>query len=136
MKKLIPALAAIGAIAVAASGSALAAHQLPAPAKAAAAHAAVSGTILNVTAVASGLKFSRSSLKAKAGKITIKLTNASPLKHDLVVESGETILAKTPLLAKGKSGSLTVTLKKGTYAFVCDVPGHEAAGMKGKLVVS
>lgn len=136
MKKLIPALAAISAIAVVTSGSALAAHQLPAPAKAAAAPAAMSATVLKISAVASGLKFSRSSLKAKAGKITIKFTNASPLKHNFVVETGETIIAKTPLLAKGKTGSLTVTLKKGTYDFVCDVPGHEAAGMKGTLVVS
>lgn len=124
MKKLIPALAVVGAIAAVTTGTALAAP------------AAAPATALKVTAVASGLKFSTSSLKAKAGKITITLTNASPLPHDLVVEAGEKILAKTPMLAKGKSGSLTVTLKKGTYDFVCDVPGHEDAGMKGKLVVS
>ena len=40
------------------------------------------------------------------------------------------------MLAMGKTGSLTVTLKQGSYDFVCDVPGHEDAGMKGKLVVS
>ena len=31
---------------------------------------------------------------------------------------------------------MTVTLKKGTYTFYCPVDGHEAAGMKGKLIVS
>ena len=31
---------------------------------------------------------------------------------------------------------MTVKLKKGTYTFYCPVDGHEAAGMKGKLVVS
>jgi uncharacterized cupredoxin-like copper-binding protein len=132
MKKFLPSLAAAGIVAVAASGSALAAH-MPATMTSS---AAAGGTVLNVTALASGLKFSTGALKAKAGKITIKLTNRSLLPHDLVVETGETILAKTPLLAKGKTGSLTVTLKKGTYDFVCDVPGHEDAGMKGKLVVS
>ena len=31
---------------------------------------------------------------------------------------------------------VTVTLKPGTYEFYCTVPGHEAGGMKGKLVVT
>ena len=126
MKKLVPTLAAVGAVAVVAAGSSLAAAK----------PASAGGTQLSVTAMASGLAFSTKSLKAKAGKITIMLTNKSPLAHDLVIEKGETILAKTPLLKTGKSGSLTVTLKKGTYDFVCDVPGHEDAGMKGTLVVS
>lgn len=73
MKKLVPALAA------------------PKP-------AAAGGTTLNVTAIATGLMFSTKSLKAKAGKITIRLTNKSPLVHDLVIEKGEKILAKTPML--------------------------------------
>ena len=30
----------------------------------------------------------------------------------------------------------TARLKKGTYTFYCPVPGHEAGGMKGKLIVS
>jgi uncharacterized cupredoxin-like copper-binding protein len=28
-----------------------------------------------------------------------------------------------------------VTLKPGSYEFYCQVPGHEAAGMKGTLTV-
>ena len=126
MKKLVTTVAAVSAVAVVAAGSSFAAAK----------PSAATGTKLNVTAMATGLMFSTKSLKAKAGKITITLTNKSPLAHDLVVETGETILAKTPMLKTGKSGSLTVTLKKGTYDFVCDVPGHEAAGMKGTLVVS
>jgi uncharacterized cupredoxin-like copper-binding protein len=43
---------------------------------------------------------------------------------------------KTPLLAKGKSGTLRVTFAKaGRYAFLCTVPGHAAGGMKGILTV-
>lgn len=132
MKKLLPTLATVGAVAAVASGSAFAAH-MPA---AMTSSPAAGGTALKVTALASGLKFDMRGLKAKAGKITIVLTNRSSLKHDLVVETGEKILAKTPMLAMGKTGSLTVTLEKGSYDFVCDVPGHEDAGMKGTLVVS
>ena len=129
MHKLPPAAAVAVAAAAALSGSALAA-------KAPAAKMAAGGTKLHVTAVANGLAFSTKSLKAKAGSITISLTNASALKHDLVIEQGEKVLARTPMLAKGKTGSLKVSLKKGTYDFVCDVPGHEGAGMKGTLTVS
>ena len=132
MKKLLPSIAALGIVAVAAAPVALAA-QKPAMAMK---PAAASGTTFKVTAVANGLMFDKKSLKAKAGKVTITLTNKSPLPHDLVVEKGEKILAKTALQKTGQTGSLTVTLKKGTYDFVCDVPGHEDAGMKGSLVVS
>ena len=126
MHKLLPTAAVAVAAAAALSGSALAAK----------APASAGGTKLHLTAVANGLAFSTKSLKAKAGRITISLTNASALKHDLVIEQGEKVLARTPMLAKGKSGSLSVSLKKGSYDFVCDVPGHEDAGMKGTLTVS
>ena len=36
------------------------------------------------------------------------------------------------LLGPGKSATLVVTLKKGKkYTYICTVPGHAAAGMKG-----
>ncbi|MEK7422959.1 MAG: plastocyanin/azurin family copper-binding protein [Actinomycetota bacterium] len=41
-----------------------------------------------------------------------------------------------PTTEKGQSGLLRVALKKpGRYPFVCTVPGHIAAGMKGVLTV-
>jgi uncharacterized cupredoxin-like copper-binding protein len=40
------------------------------------------------------------------------------------------------LIAGGKSATLTVTLKKGKkYPYLCTVPGHAAAGMKGTIKV-
>ena len=35
----------------------------------------------------------------------------------------------------GGTSTLTTTLKRGTYTFLCPVPGHAAAGMKGTLTV-
>ena len=35
----------------------------------------------------------------------------------------------------GETSTLTATLKQGTYTFLCPVPGHAAAGMKGTLTV-
>ena len=40
-----------------------------------------------------------------------------------------------PIVGSGGTSTFTVTLKPGTYTFFCEVPGHEAAGMKGTLVV-
>ncbi len=38
----------------------------------------------------------------------------------------------TPMLKPGKSATLTVVFtKKGKYEFLCTVPGHAGAGMKG-----
>jgi len=43
---------------------------------------------------------------------------------------------KTPLLQPGKSAALVVTFKKpGKYSYLCTVPGHAAAGMKGVFTV-
>jgi uncharacterized cupredoxin-like copper-binding protein len=40
------------------------------------------------------------------------------------------------MISPGKSGKLIVTLKKGKLSYICTVPGHAAAGMKGKLTVT
>ena len=40
------------------------------------------------------------------------------------------------MLQPGKSARLTVTFrKKGRFPYLCTVPGHAAAGMKGVFVV-
>jgi uncharacterized cupredoxin-like copper-binding protein len=36
----------------------------------------------------------------------------------------------------GGSATLTVTLKRGSYPYLCTVPGHAAQGMKGTFRVS
>ena len=64
------------------------------------------------------------------GITTFKVTNKGALSHDFKI-SGR----KTRLLSTGKSATLRTILKKGKYAFLCTVPGHAAAGMKGVIVV-
>jgi plastocyanin len=83
------------------------------------------------------LKFTSTSLTAKAGKVTIKFTNMSPLMHNMTIEQGTSgpVLGATPTF-QGATKTLTVDLKPGTYTFFCSVPGHRAAGMQGTLTVS
>ena len=82
------------------------------------------------------LSFSKTSLSAKAGKVSIAFTNMSPLAHNLTVESSAgKIVGATPTF-QGATKTLTLTLKAGTYKFFCSVPGHRQAGMEGTLTVS
>lgn len=83
------------------------------------------------------LKFTSTSLTAKAGKVTITFTNMSPVMHNLTIEQGTSgpVAGATPTF-QGGTKTLTVNLKPGTYTFFCSVPGHRDAGMKGTLTVS
>ena len=83
------------------------------------------------------LKFTKSSLTAKAGKVTIDFTNSSSLAHNMTIQQGTNgpMIGATPTFAGG-SKTLQVTLKPGTYTFYCSVPGHRQAGMQGTLTVS
>ncbi|HWX86964.1 MAG TPA: plastocyanin/azurin family copper-binding protein, partial [Solirubrobacteraceae bacterium] len=80
------------------------------------------------------LAYTTKSLSAKAGSVTIRFTNASPLMHNMTVAEGTKVLGATPTF-QGATKTLTLKLKPGTYVFYCSVPGHRAAGMEGKLTV-
>ncbi|HZR93065.1 MAG TPA: plastocyanin/azurin family copper-binding protein [Gaiellaceae bacterium] len=108
---------------------------LTAAASVAVAGHAAKGTVLRIKTDKILLKYNVSKLKAKAGKITIVMTNISPLPHDVAIK-GHGVHVKGKTVGKGGQSRVTVTLKKGTYEFYCTLPGHEAAGMKGTLTVT
>ena len=87
-------------------------------------------TATSVSVKASEFKFVLSTKSAKAGPVTFTVKNVGKLPHDFKIGG-----KKTALLKPGKSAKLTVTLKKGKAAYLCTVPGHAAAGMKGTLTV-
>ncbi len=78
------------------------------------------------------LQFDADAYDAKAGCIEIDYTNAGSVAHTLVIE-GQPDFEK---LSVGDADSGVVTLKAGTYTLLCDIAGHEAAGMKATLTVS
>jgi plastocyanin len=113
----------------AAAGTTSSTASIPAPASGGATSS------LSLAADPSGqLKFDKSSLTAKAGKVSIDFTNKSPVAHDVTIESSGSVLGATPTIESG-SKTLSVTLKAGTYKFYCSVPGHRQAGMEGTLTV-
>jgi plastocyanin len=93
---------------------------------------------LTVAANPSGqLAYDKKSLSAKAGKVTITMTNMSPVGHNITIQQGTNgaVLGSTPTF-QGGTKSVSLTLKAGTYTFFCSVPGHRAGGMVGTLKVS
>jgi plastocyanin len=96
------------------------------------------GSSISESANPSGqLKFTKSTLTAKAGKVTIDFTNKSSLSHNMTIQQGTNgpVIGATPTFSGG-SKTLHATLKPGTYTFYCSVPGHRQAGMQGTLTVS
>jgi plastocyanin len=79
-----------------------------------------------------GLSFTRKRVTVDHGFVKLVLRNPSTsgLPHGVAVGRH-----KSKFVNPGHSTSVLVKLRKGTYTFYCPVPGHRAAGMKGKLVV-
>jgi plastocyanin len=82
------------------------------------------------------LMFDKTSLTAKAGKVTFTFTNQAPEGHNFTIDTpGGKAVGATPTF-NGGSKTLSVTLKPGKYTFLCTVPGHAMGGMKGTLTVT
>jgi uncharacterized cupredoxin-like copper-binding protein len=80
------------------------------------------------------LKFTTTTLHAKAGKVELVMANPSSIPHGVAVE-GNGVDKDGPIVQSGKTSTVSATLKAGKYEFYCPVPGHKAAGMKGELIV-
>ena len=70
---------------------------------------------------------------AKAGPAKFVMPNKSPIQHNIALKGAVT--GAGPIVGSGGTSTFTASLKPGTYEFYCQVPGHEAAGMKGTLTV-
>ena len=93
------------------------------------ASAAARGTKVTVTATEFHFKLTKTSVPH--GAVTFVLVNKGHVAHDFEIAG-----KKTAVIGPGKTATLTVTLAKGKAAYLCTVPGHAAAGMKGNLSVT
>lgn len=92
------------------------------------------GQQLTLSVPGNELKYDKSTLSAKAGKVTITMTNNSAISHDIAIKGG--VNANGEVVGQGGKSVVTTDLKPGKYTFYCSVDGHEAAGMNGELDVS
>ena len=100
------------------------------------AQGAANKTVLHIsTASGAAMKYSTTSLRARAGVVSIVMKNVSILPHDVAIK-GNGVNAKGKLVGQGGTSTVKAALKPGKYEFYCTVPGHEAAGMKGTLTVT
>jgi uncharacterized cupredoxin-like copper-binding protein len=102
-------------------------------------------TTVNVTAgKPSEFRFILSTKVLRHGTVTFRMKNGGTIPHDLkICASPKGGLANscagkgTKLISPAQSTTLTYTFKtKGTYEYLCTVPGHAAAGMKGDVRVT
>jgi len=119
MKKLIVAAAGIAALAPAGLASAGTAPT---------AHAAA--TTISVRGKEFSFRLSKTSIP-KPETVTFTFHNAGTMAHDFAIGG-----KKTRLIGPGKTARVTVTFhKKGRFPYLCTVPGHAQAGMKGVFTV-
>jgi nitrite reductase (NO-forming) len=84
-----------------------------------------------VTVTMTEFKFKLSKTKVNTGTVIFTVVNKGKIAHDFKING-----KKTPTIAPGHKATLKVIFKKkGTYAYLCTLPGHAAAGMKGRLGV-
>ena len=84
-----------------------------------------------VTVKASEFKYALSKASVARGTVTFKVKNTGHIKHDFKING-----KKTKLLSPGGTTTLKVSFgKRGKFTYLCTVPGHAQAGMKGRLTV-
>ncbi len=76
------------------------------------------------------LLFVNAKAEAPAGPLTVEMDNSSGVPHNIAI-AGK---GQGEVVSKGKS-VFKADFAPGTYTYVCEVPGHLAAGMKGTLTV-
>jgi uncharacterized cupredoxin-like copper-binding protein len=83
-----------------------------------------------VLVAASEFKFVLSKRIVPAGTVTFVVANKGKALHDFKIKG-----KKTAILAPGRKATLKIVFPKGKYKYLCTVPGHAAAGMRGVFTV-
>jgi uncharacterized cupredoxin-like copper-binding protein len=112
------------------------------------------GGALNVTMLDT-LKFEPATLSATGGSASVNVKNTGAQQHNFVVVKPEDetrvateaaakngdatgiagVLAGGKPVAGGGSETVTVNAPAGAYSYICTIPGHFQAGMKGTLTL-
>jgi uncharacterized cupredoxin-like copper-binding protein len=112
-----------------------------APAQASAKAAPAAQAAGEVKVVATDLKFTPPTIQAKVGQpLKVVLENNGVIEHDITFPTIKADKPGASLKALAKPGQ-TATLEftptaKGSYEYICTIPGHKEAGMKGTINVS
>jgi uncharacterized cupredoxin-like copper-binding protein len=84
-----------------------------------------------ITVSATDFKFRLSKQRVPTGTVIFTVINRGRIAHDFKIAG-----KKTKQLAPGKRQTLRVKIgRRGRFSYICTLPGHAAAGMKGTLTV-
>jgi uncharacterized cupredoxin-like copper-binding protein len=124
------------ALLAACGGTSTANTPTPSAASSAAASAAgaSAGTKVGVTEKEFSITLDRTSFSP--GTYSFAIQNQGRYAHNLKISGPGVTSAGSSVMAGGQSGSLTVTLQKGTYQLWCGVPGHKDKGMLTSITVA
>ena len=86
----------------------------------------------DVRVAGKNVRFSPQRVRTDAGQITIVFNNKDLFWHTFTIDKLDVDI-RVPVKATRR---VTLDAPPGTYRYYCAIPGHEAAGMKGTLVVS
>jgi len=86
----------------------------------------------HITVGAYDVYFDVRTIDTSPGPLTVTLVNHGTTYHTFTVNGTTLNLRADP----GRQATGTVTLRRGTYTFICTFPGHAAAGMRGTIHVS
>lgn len=89
---------------------------------------------LKITLVAEDIMWSTSEIHAKVNQpIELTIRNDGALDHDFVIEE----LGFDELLSPGDVKTITFTVDHpGSIKYICNIPGHEEAGMVGEITIT
>ena len=94
------------------------------------------GGTLEIPAADAGLAFITTKAESKPGSVEFAMPNPQSTDHNIALkDDGGQLLQEGDVVGQGGTSTFTASLKAGTFAFVCTVPGHEEGGMKGELTV-
>lgn len=132
------ALAIAAALTTALAACSPGASQSPSSATASSGGSAAAPSVNSSGTVNVGAKefaFDPSAIVVKAGTVTFKVKNTGVAEHEFEIFKGTAVVDEIEGLVPGLEKELKVDLAAGDYTFVCKLPGHEEAGMKGTLSV-
>lgn len=67
-----------------------------------------------------------------AGTVKLSIKNEGAVEHNFVIKEAN---FEADSIQPGQTKEVSVQLKPGTYTVVCNIPGHEEAGMKTTITV-
>jgi len=84
-----------------------------------------------LTFTAFDLGFEEAAAEVEPGRYAVRLVNNGVILHDVTFADGTTIVAEGGQAAGGE-----VVIPAGGTDFICSIPGHAAAGMKGRVTTA